>query len=399
MKIEEINRFIPKNQIIKLSKETTKPTYYHFEKIIDHKIKKLKEVFGGDAVILFAIKSNNHETIINKMAKSVDGFDIASVGELELIKNHKSNYVFFSGPGKTQDDIKLALNQDKKIIFNVESEQELSNIEIVAKKLNISAEISLRLNLQIKSIKSGFKMGSKGQFGMDLETINRILSNKNNYPNCNICSFHNHYGSQILDHESVINVYTSTINEVKKLSKKYNLEVKYINLGGGLGVTYFESQNNLDLKKLKSSWKALIESENNFLKNIQLFIEPGRFLVAESGIFITKVIYTKKIRENNFAIVNSGMHHNYVLAGGMGQIIRRNFMYEIIPYSLKETPKIKYNICGVLCTPQDTLLTNVEEKINPEDRIIFYNTGAYGLSSSPINFLSHPIAEIKFINN
>jgi diaminopimelate decarboxylase len=169
-----------------------------------------------------------------------------------------------------------------------------------------------------------------------------------------------------------------------------------LNLGGGWGVTYFDGQKPLDLDAIRTGLRELLDRGDlrAQLDGTRLIVEPGRFLVAEAGVYLTQVLYRKQSGGKTFLIVDGGMHHHYVLAGGMGQVLRRNFLVEIFPGAERprasETQAVE--IAGCLCTPQDVLAHGVpcEAGVRRGDYAVFFNSGAYGSTASPIGFLSHP---------
>ena len=179
------------------------------------------------------------------------------------------------------------------------------------------------------------------------------------------------------------------------------LPISKINFGGGWGISYFPNQTSLNLKQLADGLKEVFSSAKySKLSQMRHIVEPGRFLVGECGLYVTRVLYKKPGVRREFLIVDGGMHHHYLLAGGMGQVIRRNFEIDVVStYSQANMTPTAYDIAGCLCTPQDMLANDFhsEREIHVGDRIVFFNSGAYGLTASPINFLGHkPPSEIIF---
>ncbi|MBN1350782.1 hypothetical protein JXJ21_15295 [candidate division KSB1 bacterium] len=219
---------------------------------------------------------------------------------------------------------------------------------------------------------------------------------KNHESHLHFTGLHAHAGSQVLDAESIAAYMKMALEQANEIYQKWQLPVEKINIGGGWGVNYFPNQKKLNLDHLADILMLILSQQRfrSMLGKTRLIIEPGRYLIAEIGIYAAKVLYRKKNSDREFAIVDGGMHHNYVLAGGMGQVIRRNFEMDILHQkkSLEmQRSRFKITIAGKLCTPQDILAVDYESQAEalPGDIVVFFNCGAYGLTASPNSFLSH----------
>jgi diaminopimelate decarboxylase len=200
----------------------------------------------------------------------------------------------------------------------------------------------------------------------------------------------------VLEVESVLETLRVGLELGADVARSLGGPLPKLNLGGGWGVTYFDGQKPLDLDAIRVGLRELLERSDlrAALEGTRLILEPGRFLVAEAGVYLTRVLYRKQTGGKTFLIVDGGMHHNYLLAGGMGQVIRRNFRVEIFPEA--ERPRASadctVDVAGCLCTPQDVLAHDIpcEAGVRRGDYVVFFNSGAYGSTASPIGFLSHP---------
>lgn len=375
------------------------PCYLFFPKLIKQKMKELKNCLGPRFSIHYAVKANPHPAILKIMAASGLGADVASVGELEaaLASGIPAQHIEFSGPGKTADELIRAVEQNIGSV-NAESIDELNMLIQLGRRMGTRPNVGIRINPDLKKVKSGLKMSGETQFGIPEEQAEKSLRFLKDHSET-ICftGLHVHVGSQILDAQSITDIIAFVIELARRLEKSSGMTVKKINFGGGWGINYFPNQRGLDLEFIAKGLEDIFQRPEykELADRAELIIEPGRFLVAESGIYATKVLYRKRMRTEEFAIVDGGMHHNYLLAGGMGQVIRRNFEMDILPGSLREHPEIRefrLNIAGRLCTPQDLLATQVvcKHEAHPGDYVVFFNCGAYGLSASPSHFLSHP---------
>ncbi len=206
---------------------------------------------------------------------------------------------------------------------------------------------------------------------------------------------HVHAGSQILEADALLSQFDALLRLAQRCEQDFGVKIRRLNFGGGWGIPYFDRQSPLDLEKLKAGLTALLRAPGvgELAERVTLVVEPGRFLVGESGVYVTEILYRKAVRDRSFVIVDGGMHHNYVLAGGMGQVIRRNFELDLLPRKEPREPRGGqiFDVAGCLCTPQDVLATQVAFATAPErgDRVVFFNSGAYGLGASPVHFLSH----------
>jgi diaminopimelate decarboxylase len=396
---DEFYNLVAQESLNKELERVQTPCYLFFPKLIKQKIKDLKNCLGSRFSIHYAVKANTHPTILKIMAGSGLGADVASIGELEaaLAAGIPPQHIEFSGPGKTADELIRAVEQNIGSV-NAESIDELNMLIQLGRRMGIFPNVGIRINPDLKKVKSGLRMSGETQFGIPEEYAEESLRFlRDHSPQIDFTGIHVHVGSQILDNESITDIIAFVIELARRLEKSSGMTIKKINFGGGWGVNYFPNQRGLDLEFISEKLEELFQRPEyqELAERAEMIVEPGRFLVAESGVYATKVLYRKRMRTQEFAIVDGGMHHNYLLAGGMGQVIRRNFEMDILPRGLKKRPEIpefRLNIAGRLCTPQDLLATQIvcKHEVHPGDYVVFFNCGAYGLSASPSHFLSHP---------
>jgi len=202
-----------------------------------------------------------------------------------------------------------------------------------------------------------------------------------------------HLGSQFHESEKLISNFRFILEKAYEITSQYKIELKKINFGGGWGIDIFGNKPALDLTLISKGLSELFMDPKNraHFENTRFVVEPGRYLVAECGLYAVKVLYRKKGYKKEFLVVNGGMHQNYLAAGGIGQVIRRNLQVDVIPESHHRHSVAKYTIVGVLCMPNDVLASDIElhADIREEDILLFYNCGAYSYSASPLRFLSH----------
>ncbi|MDH5202203.1 MAG: hypothetical protein OEW69_02950 [Nitrospirota bacterium] len=397
MKKEEFYEIVPKEQIMQLVREIDLPAFIYFKKIIEIKYNELLECLPENFNIHYAFKANPNKEVLNTIQTFGMGADVASLGELMLAgeTGYLPEKIEFTGPGKTLEELSLAIDLGISSI-NVESISEIGKIATLCREENSTANIGIRVNPHTKSSTSAMKMSGDTQFGItedDLEKAFTLI--KAEEERLHFTGIHMHLGSQFLDAEKLVSNFRFILEKAYEIAHKYDIKVEKINFGGGWGIDMFAKKPPLDLSVIK---QGLSEFLNNptyrpFVDNIRLVVEPGRFLVAECGLYAVEILYRKRAYQKEFLVVNGGMHQHYTAAGGIGQVIRRNYEIDVLTDERKNKGMTKYTISGSLCIPDDILATEVESdvEIKEGDVLIFFNSGAYAFSASPLLFLSHPL--------
>lgn len=368
--------------VIELVKEFGSPLYiYSYGTLIRH-VRAYEEAFCEiPHIICYAVKANSNLAILNLFAKLGLGADIVSGGELykALKAGIKPFRIVFAGVGKTEEEIEYAL-KSKILMFNVESEAELIKINEVAKKLKKQASVALRVNPDIdpkthKYIATGLKTS---KFGIPIEKALDYYKLAKSLENIKIIGIHKHIGSQITETKAYVEAFSKILDLYDKLAK-FDLNIEYIDIGGGLGITY-KDEETPHPKDLANALIPLIKNKKG-----KIIIEPGRSIVGNAGILITKVLYTKKSEEKIFIIVDAGMN----------DLIRPTLYgsyHEIQPVTSKDRNRILADIVGPICESGDFLAKDRQiEKISPGEYLAVMSAGAYGFSMSS-NYNSRPRA-------
>lgn len=365
-----------------IAKNFGTPSYVYNNEAILANYRAYDDNFADiDHQICYAVKANSNLAILAELAKVGAGFDIVTGGELARVLKaggdpHK---IVFSGLGKTADDIKTALNVGIAC-FNIESETELYRISQVAQQLGKTAPISLRVNPNVDAhthpyISTGLK---ENKFGITAEDAPRLYAVAKTLPNIAIVGIDCHIGSQLTEAQPFVDALDKVIELIHQLEAD-GITLKHIDLGGGLGVQYIDEQvtsiadfANLILPKLKKL-------------GLKLYLEPGRSIVANAGILLTKVDILKPTAYKNFAVVDSAMN----------DLIRPSLYQSemgIIPVTLSERvePKI-WDIVGAICETGDFLAKNRELALSEGDLLAITGAGAYGFSMAS-NYNSRPRA-------
>ncbi|NSW92019.1 MAG: diaminopimelate decarboxylase [Firmicutes bacterium] len=369
------------------------PLYiYDLGKIISQ-IKILKKALIREVKIFYSLKANPSIGLLTYIKDHVSGVEVSSEGELYLARHVgiPAEKIIFVGPGKTEEELRYAIESDILSIA-VESFSELNKINYISRQLDKKTRIAVRLNPKFEVGGARIKMGgSVKQFGIDEERLGEFVEEAGKCNNVILEGLHVYMGTQVLDAGVLVENFKNIFNLAKTMQNDCGVKVKLIDFGGGFGIPYFPGEKELDLKLLKEGLYELFHENSTIFdyENMDLLVESGRFLVAESGVFLTRVLYKKHSRGKTFIITDGGSN-NHASAAGIGRFIRHNFPIEVVgKQSINEREVV--DIVGPLCTPTDVLAQGVElPVINEGDVIAILKSGAYGLSASMKDFLSHP---------
>jgi diaminopimelate decarboxylase len=381
--------FIEGSSVYNLAKKNKTPFYAYSENQIKENYLQLAKSFKStNPLICFATKANTNISIIRILGKLGAGADVVSGGELlkALKAGIKPNKIVFSGVGKTEEELRLAI-QKKILLINIESESEARLLNNIGKKANKKVSVGFRLNPDIdaktnKKISTG---KSENKFGISIKNFYMIYKNRKKFKNLKIDALSVHIGSQILSDAP----YKKTLNVLLKVINNLKIKPKYIDLGGGFGISYEKKDKKINL----NSYAELVRKFKNKL-NCNIIFEPGRSLVGDSGILVSKIQYIKKGPNKYFIILDVGMND-----------FMRTALYEakheIIPIN-KISKKFSNTLefVGPICesTCKFTAYKNYQ-KISEGDFVAITNTGAYGASLSS-NYNTRPlIAEILINKN
>ena len=366
------------------------PFYAYDRKLITKRVELLRKHLPSSIHLHYAIKANPMAEVVQHLAGLVDGFDLASAGEMNvaLQTSMPPDKISFAGPGKTDSELQQAIKAG--VIVNLESEGEMHRMSKIAEQLGVKPKAAIRVNPDYELKSSGMKMGGgPKQFGVDAERVPEMLREIKSLK-LEFYGFHIFWGSQNLSEEAVIEAHEKTFALAIKLNEHVPTPVKLLNIGGGLGIPYFPGDKSLDLKPIADNLKQLLPNLQSHLPEAEIVTELGRFIVGEAGVYICKVIDKKISRGETFLITDGGLHHHLAASGNFGQIIRKNYPVAIAN-KIDSNEKETVHVVGPLCTPLDILGNRMElSKADVGDLVVVYQSGAYGLTASPTSFLSHP---------
>lgn len=375
------------------------PFYAYDSSVITNSVTSLRNQLPAKISVHFAIKANPYPPLVAFMKDKVNGFDVASKKEmlLALQAGMPAKQISFAGPGKSDKDLSAAIVAG--VTLHAESNNEIKRILELSQNLAVRANLAIRVNPTFELKASGMKMsGGAKPFGIDEEQVFELL-NTLPFELFNFKGFHIFAGSQNLNVDALVDMHNQTFALANKLVCACPVPIEYINLGGGFGVPYFPGEKRLSIDPIAQNLRSLCQQYVK-LKDIELILELGRYLVAEAGIYVCKVVDLKDSRGKKYIVADGGLHHHLANSGNFGQVIRKNYPVAIgnklAPSS--DFPTETVEIVGPLCTPLDILANKVElPKAQVGDYIVVYQSGAYGCSASPKDFLSQPEVSEIFI--
>ncbi|MEO7493609.1 MAG: pyridoxal-dependent decarboxylase, exosortase A system-associated [Massilia sp.] len=368
------------------------PFYAYDRAKLNERVALLRKHLPPEIHLHYAMKANPMPAVVQHMATLVDGIDIASGGEqrVALDTTMDPGLISFAGPGKSDADLRCAVAAG--VVLNMESEAEMERLAAVGKVLGITPKVAVRVNPDFELKSSGMKMGGgPKQFGIDAEIVPAVLRRIGEL-GLDFYGFHIYSGSQNLKAESIQEAHEKTFALAIRLAAEAPRPVRTLNIGGGFGIPYFPGEGVLDLEAVGANLKRLLPEVKAALPEAQIVIELGRYLVAEAGVYVSRVIERKVSRGQVYLVTDGGLHHHLAASGNFGQVIRKNYP-AVVGNRVAGGERETVSVVGPLCTPLDLLADQMEmAKADVGDLVVVFQSGAYGLSASPTAFLSHPTA-------
>ena len=377
------NKLSFNNKLIdSIAKKYGTPLYcYSYEKIKKNIINFKKNFKSFAPLICFAVKSNTNIKILKEIKKFNIGADVVSIGELmkALKAGIKPQKIVFSGVGKTTKEIEYAVTKNI-LLINTESKSEILEIEKIAKKKRKIINIGIRLNPNtdaktLSQISTGKK---ENKFGVNQKIFLQLVSYLKDSKYLNLKCLSVHIGSQILNHKP----YENMLKVIDKIISKSNHKFEYIDLGGGMGIDYEHNNSKLNLKKYSKNIQKFLKKNNS-----KIIFEPGRSIVGNSAVLITKILYIKEGYKKDFVILDAAMNDlmRPALYGAKHRIIPSK--------KTKKVTKKSYEFVGPICESTDTFsIVKKYQKLNEKDFLVICDVGAYGTSlASNYNVRPKPI--------
>ena len=371
------------------------PFYAYDRSILTRQLVTLKALLPKNLALLYSIKANPMPALVAHMTALVDGFDVASAGELQLALNAgmPADQIIFSGPGKTDAELLQALAAG--VTINLESLGEFRRLRQLARHHAFEMHLMLRINPDFMLRNSGLAMGGGAKpFGIDAEQLPAVLDELRRSEVMQT-GLHIYAGSQSLNAAALIEAQNRSCDLVLKIARSCALQISRVNLGGGFGIPYFPGEQALDMGAVAANLHACVARLRQQWPLVRVEIESGRLLTGGCGIYVTRVIDKKTSRGVDFLVTDGGLHQHLAVTGNFGQVIRKNFPGAVGNKMAQESDDL-VSVVGPLCTPLDILAERMPlSHAQVGDLIVIFQSGAYGPSASPSAFLSHaPVREL-----
>ena len=373
------------------------PFYAYDRALLRARVAELRAALPAAFKLHFAMKANPMPALVALMAGLVDGIDVASAGELKVALDAGANPrdISFAGPGKRTVELRQAVAA--RVLLHVESAREVEELAVISAQLGLPARVAVRVNPDFELKSAGMKMsGGPKPFGVDAEQVPDLLKRIGQLG----LSFEGLYlftGSQNLRAEALCEAQNRSYDLALRLAEHAPAPIRYLNLGGGFGVPYFPGEQRLDLTPIGANLARLAARALVDFPHAELVIELGRYLVAEAGVYVARIVDRKVSRGQVFLVADGGLHHHLAASGNFGQVVRKNYPVTIVKAmgnrvdSLASFTREVASVVGPLCTPLDILADRMSLPVAGEgDWVVVFMSGAYGASASPQQFLGHP---------
>jgi diaminopimelate decarboxylase len=363
------------------------PLFVYSRERLESRVAQLRAAMPKRLAIHYAVKANPFAPWLQAMDGLVDGFDIASGGELAMVTEAGIDpaRVSFAGPGKRDDELEAAIRVG--VTLNCESENEARRALVIASRLGVTPRLAIRVNPDFELRGSGMKMGGGAKpFGLDAERV-PALAREVIAAGADWRGLHIFTGSQALSAEAIIEAQANTLDLAARIAGEIGQPLPKLNMGGGFGIPYFAGDEPLDIGAVGKALEDRFNELPQGLVDTHLCIELGRYIAGEAGVYLTRVIDRKVSHGEVYLITDGGLHHQLAASGNFGTVVRRNYPVAIAT-KFGGPVSEEANVVGCLCTPLDRLADKAGLPVaNVGDLVAVFCAGAYGASASPAAFL------------
>ncbi|MBB5606526.1 MULTISPECIES: pyridoxal-dependent decarboxylase, exosortase A system-associated [unclassified Janthinobacterium] len=378
--------------LVRLAQRVGRTPFYAYERQhIARRVAGLRAALPAGVHLHYAMKANPMPAVVQYLAGLVDGIDVASGGELAIALDTvmPAQRISFAGPGKGDGELSCAVAAG--VLINVESLVQLERVALASERLGVAGKVAVRVNPDFSLRRAGMRMGGGAQpFGLDAEQVPALLARLRQMA-LEFHGLHIYTGSQNLCATALAEAQGQSVELALRLADHAPGPLRVLNIGGGFGVPYFPGDQALDLAPLADGLQRQLDRLQAVSPGTRLNLELGRYLVAESGIYVCKVIERKLSHGQVFLVTDGGLHHHLAASGNFGQLIRKNYPVAI-GNRLHGGERELASVVGPLCTPLDLLADQMEmARADTGDLVVVFQSGAYGLTASPTAFLSHPL--------
>ncbi len=386
-----IDRHAPDRQtLLELTRQYGTPLYIYDHDILASRYYKLREFLPDFVTLYYSVKANPNLEIIRAFSRLGTGFETASIGEVEAVcKVSEPNKIIFVGPCKTDSDLEEAISAN--IYIAVESINEMQRVNAICKQKNIVLPVAVRINPGKGN--GAVSMGGDTQFGIDVDVLMGARPFFQSCQNIRINGFHFYLGTNIMIENFIIENMKLILDTTQKLIEDLDIELEFLDIGGGLGIPYYNGDKEMDLGAIQDEFLSLLHTFYKSKPSLtKIVFEAGRYLVGPCGMFMASVIDIKTSFGKKYIILDGGTN--------VFTINPRNCGFKWLPFQVLSHTEVKdvFTICGPLCTPADRLAVDVFCTV-PElgDVVAFYQAGAYGYSAAGGLFMSRGFPKEIFL--
>ncbi|MGV3554995.1 MAG: pyridoxal-dependent decarboxylase, exosortase A system-associated [Croceibacterium sp.] len=383
----------PANALVEQAGGT--PLFVYSAEMIRRRVAGLRAAMPGRLRLHYAVKANPFAPLLDLMTGLVDGFDIASQGELRMAleAGQDPERISFAGPGKRDDELRAAIAAG--VTLNLESAGEARRALAIGEHEGVAPRLAVRVNPDFELRGSGMKMGGGAKpFGVDAAQV-AALARDVIAAGAEWRGLHIFAGSQALDAAAIIEMQGSVLDLAARLAGEIGKPLPHLNMGGGFGIPYFHGDRPLDVAAVGAGLDRRFAALPQALEDTEFAIELGRYLVGEAGVYLTKIVDRKVSHGRTYLVTDGGLHHQLAASGNFGSVVRRNYPLAVASRFTAE-PEEEASVVGCLCTPLDRLADEAMlPRAEPGDLVAVFCAGAYGASASPAAFLGHgPAREV-----
>ena len=378
--------------IEELAEQFGTPFFLYDLHTVERKARRVREAFKRPVHLLYAAKANPNLELLRNMRPFVDGLDISSVGELNqaLAAGYEAGELSYAGPGKTEEDIRLSIKHQLGVI-SIESFRELRDVARLATEMDARPRVALRINPNLQIRAFPVKMGGRAtQFGVEQDDLPAAVEELRRHADrLDLTGIHIYAGTQCLDADALVQNIENTLEIARVIKADLGVTARSINLGGGFGISYTEEGKELDVEAVGAGASAAVEkycAETG--TEPELVLELGRYLVADAGVYVARVVSEKESRGKFYFVMDGGMNHHLAASGNLGSALRHNYVIKNL--SRPHEAEVKCNLVGPLCTPLDLMGASVKvPRPKVGDLMAILNSGSYAYTASPLLFLGH----------
>jgi diaminopimelate decarboxylase len=377
-----------------IAREYGTPFYLYHGEMISDRVRRVQEALGTE--VAYSLKANPNLAVCQLIAREGHtGGEVASSGELvvALRAGFAPEDIVFAGPAKTDEELAMAVETGIYAV-NVESLHEIDRLAAIAGRMGRKMGVGLRINPAAQLMGSGMRMGGTvGQFGIDQGDLEEAVKKTLSHPELVLRGVHIYTATQVFEVEPLLEHCRNILHVALEVADLAGHTLEMIDFGGGFGVPYFEKMSEFDLRNFGEGFRDLLGAyrPDPRLEGCRFMFELGRYLVADAGVYVTKVVDVKDMRGKTFATTDGGMNHHLTATGNMGQVFRKAYPLLNLTRMSGLPQEEGVAVAGPCCTPLDMFGTNLPlAEPEPGDLIGVFYSGAYGYSASNLGFLSHP---------